>query len=223
MFTSFLLIDAHAPALTRHRQRLAAYGPLELLDITPLHTPGAWHPKIAWDGQRWDIQMRPARPREVVGHINHAAHDQRCAPTTKGPDIPWLESTLGPGRSESLLIDAHGRAIESTYSSLIAFEGSTAWYSNHTRALPSTTLPGALQVLRDAGFNVRDTPGFEPGWLWGRPALMLNAFHGAREVYWGQLEQQRAPISAAAVTEALWMGAENVEKLRCSSGPRTRP
>lgn len=225
MFTSFLLIDAHAPALSRHRERLASYGPLELLDTTPLHAPGAWNPKIAWDGQRWDIQMRPARPRESGANIDHHVHDQRCSPLIKGPDIPWLESTLGPNRAEALLLDDQGKAIETTYSSLVVFDRDYAWCSLHPRALTSTTLPNICGILRDAGWEVRySAQGFDPTWLEQRPALMLNAFHGARVVRrWGKTLAPPSPISAATINEALWMGAEGVEKLKSNSGPKTRP
>ncbi|AZA10236.1 hypothetical protein [Corynebacterium pseudopelargi] len=225
MFSSFLLVDAHAPALPAHRARLAAFGPIAQLDTSPLRTPGTWNPKIAWDGTQWQITMRPARPRASTVDIHGLIPDQRRAPTIKGADIPWLQSTLGSDRSEALLLDSAGQVIESTFSCPLVFDQHRVWMSTHPRALSSTTATVICPILQAMGFELHQSPkGFRPEWIMHKPTVLLNAFHGVREVqHWGTRPAASTPLDVAALNQALWASAEDVRLLSGrSSGQGTQ-
>lgn len=217
MFTSFLLSDARAASFSAHLARLRSYAPMSPEDEqrirTQLRVTGTWNPKIAWGHHAWRVELRPARPRETKARVGTPVLDERSMPQVKGPDIGWLMGTKGEG-DEGVLIDEAGVAIEATFAAIIRFEGDTAVFSRHERALPSTTAQTLAQLWEASGRKIRWDAGHELAQLRESPAWLLNAFHGAREVTAWHTQQGWVPAPPApGIQEAnrlLWERAEAV-------------
>lgn len=179
MLTSFRLIDSHVRNLTAHFDRLGLSPAQREVVRAQLREapPGASNPLVFADGT---VQHRPDRPFSAEISVDPIPHeDLRIAPTTKGPDLPWLATRLARSTARGFdegLLSYDGLIVEGIFSAPIRFSGRTCFWSNHPRALPSTTLPSVLDFLRQAGYEVRDEPGFrEFGPLW-----LINAFSGVR-------------------------------------------
>ncbi|MDU0478117.1 hypothetical protein QVA66_02560 [Staphylococcus chromogenes] len=198
--TSFRLIDGRVRNLTAHFQRLGLNADQERAARAALRAapPGASNPLVWADGS---VRHRPDRsfaPRITVDPIAHL--DLRQYPTVKGPDLAWLSERLGISRQRGYdegLLWHHGRIVEGIFSALITFDGTTASYSTHPRALSSTTLRPVLDYLAAEGFDLQPVAGFvHVGPLW-----LLNAFSGVRSA---------GGPDPAPVNQWLWEQAEEV-------------
>ncbi|CAM03303.1 branched-subunit amino acid aminotransferase/4-amino-4-deoxychorismate lyase [Saccharopolyspora erythraea NRRL 2338] len=198
---SWLVTSGRVRALDRHRARFGTafaehVGPEEFGEfwhavVAALPRQGDWFPRVelvtAGPEPSLRLRVRPAPPlgtRIRVWPLD--GPDERRAPRTKGPDLPWLgrarARAVDAGADEALLTTAAGTVVEGATSALL-------WWEDDVLCLPSPSLPvldsvtAGLVVDRAADLGVPiEYRECDLSGLAGREAWFVNALHGIRPV-----------------------------------------
>ncbi|MBO0804885.1 MAG: aminotransferase class IV [Nocardiopsaceae bacterium] len=198
---SWLVDDGRVRAFGAHERRFgAAIGTLAGIDrertrefllaaMARVPAGGRWFPRVELadvaGSPRLRLRIRPAPPQ---GHSVRLwvspSPDARANPEVKGSGLDWLsaqrEAAVAAGADEAVLLDADGRVLEGTATSILWWHGDTLCAPPEDgRLLPGITRELLLDAADAAGVPVSFRAPLLAE-LDGLEVWAVNALHGIR-------------------------------------------